>query len=81
MTKKFQEGTFYYCFDCGWGEKGVHGLLSFEQAKKLLLEKAGEEMVERWETTEDTDFDFTEDYYIVHESAFRDEDWEGTDDW
>lgn len=84
MTRKriFKEGAFYHCYDCGWGERGIHEYaIDFDQARAILVSYSGEDTAKQWEESEETYLEFGVDYYMVHESDFDEELWEGTDDW
>jgi hypothetical protein len=82
MTKPFNEQSFYFCYDCGWGEKGVSEYcISFQQACDIILDCSCKECVERFIKEEDGWFEFRVDRYMISEECFKDEDWEGSQDY
>lgn len=81
-TTKFQSQRFHHCFDCGYGEKGVHSSgLSFEEAYKILESHSIETAI-RWKQSCETYFDYGHgDYYMIADTDFNEEDWEGSQDY
>ena len=81
--KTFKTRTFHYCFNCGWGECGVHEhFITFQQAYDIIVKRGCKEQADVWETTEDPHFCFGYgDYYMVADDWFDAEDWEGDDGW
>lgn len=78
----FKNRTFNFCFDCGWGEKGVHDVnLSYAEAYTLLTLNSSEETAQRWTKNEDTYFDFKVHSYMVADCDFVESDWEGSLDY
>lgn len=78
----FRENTFFYCFDCGWGEKGVHeGWLTFDAAYSIIEDRAGKEAADNWVEEEDEHCEFRPDYYMISERMFDRDEWEGSDDY
>jgi hypothetical protein len=81
-TVPFKDRAFNFCFNCGWGEKGVHDMdLSYEQAYALLVSRGSKETAERWAENEETYFEFRDDYYMIADCDFEEEDWEGSQDY
>lgn len=82
MSKLFQKQAFYFCYDCGWGEKGVtETCLTFQQAFDIIEEQSGKECAERFAKEEEGWFDFRVDRYMISEECFNEEDWEGSQDY
>ena len=81
--KKFKEMAFHYCFNCGYGECGVHDyFLTFDEAYDIIVRRSCREDADRWVESEDTHFDFGYgDYYMVADFIFDEEHWEGSDDY
>lgn len=79
---KFKDRSFNYCFDCGWGEKGVHNVgLTYAQAFDIIKSLASEESALRWAKEEDNYWEFRVDYYMVADCEFHEDDWEGSQDY
>jgi hypothetical protein len=82
MDTPFQEQAFYYCYDCGWGEKGVTDYcISFQQAYDIILDSTCKEVADRFKNEEEGWFDFRVDRYMISEQCFNDEDWQGSQDY
>lgn len=82
QTTDFKNQTFYYCYDCGWGERGVHEYdISFAQAREIIADRASEETAAKWEADADGYYEFRPDYYMISKAAFVEEHWEGSEDW
>jgi len=78
MDTPFQEQTFYFCYDCGCGEKGVtEYCLTFQQAYDIIKNVSCEEVADRFKKEEEGWFDFRVYRYMISEEYFKDEDWEG----
>jgi hypothetical protein len=78
----FKEKQFYYCFDCGWGERGVHEFaISFQQAYDIIKTRTNEETADAWLTQEDNYYEFRSDYYMLTEDMFDLDQWEGSEDY
>jgi hypothetical protein len=78
----FKDQLFNRCFDCGWGEKGVHDYgMTYDQVV-TYLKSINEETAERFIEAEDGYFEFRYgDDYIISENCFDAEQWEGSDDY
>ena len=82
MTTPFKQDTFYRCYDCGWGEKGVHDYeITFDQAYQIIVDRSGKEAADRWAETEEDYFYFGVDQYMLTSGSFDADAWEGSDDW
>jgi hypothetical protein len=78
----FESHTFYYCYDCGYGERGVHeNNLSFHKAFEIIKDRAGLDTAENWRNSKDGYFEFCGDYHMVSDKDFLAEHWESSDDW
>jgi hypothetical protein len=70
---KFKDKTFYYCYDCGYGERGVSERgISYDEAFYLLKGDAA-----KWAAREDGFFKVGVNHYMVASDEYIEEDWEG----
>ena len=78
----FKDRRFYYCFDCGWGEKGVHEYgISFDEAIEIMRKKCSDGFLVNWASDEDGSVEFSDNYYMLDQYWFVDSDWEGSQDY
>ena len=82
MRVPFKQDTFYHCYDCGWGECGVHDYaITYDQAYQIIADRSGKEAADKWAETEDDYFEFYGERHMVASGSFHPENWEGSDDW
>lgn len=80
--KEFKDLLFFHCYDCGWGERGVHArLLTFDEAYKVILYGASKAAADEWAHSEYDEFDFGISSIMISKRAFVEADWVGSNDY
>jgi hypothetical protein len=78
----FKLRTFYLCYDCGWGEKGITEYeCSYDHMFDIITRTYDTEKAEWWAEQEDGHVEIGNDTYVLDNFNFEEEDWEGSDDW
>ncbi|MDX9757147.1 MAG: hypothetical protein RBT52_06575 [Sulfurimonas sp.] len=79
MRKPFNKRRFYYCFNCGLGEKGVSEYyIPFLEAFNIIKEKTSLDTANKWAEEENCNIELSNYHYIIDEYHFYESDWIGS---
>jgi hypothetical protein len=77
---EFKDKLFSRCFDCGWGEKGIHHFnLTFDEMFEVLKQHHSVSFAVEWANSND-DFYEKDIYTIMSSDYFNSEDWGDSED-
>jgi hypothetical protein len=78
----FKDKLFTRCFDCGWGEKGVHDVnLSFNQMFAEIELYHSLSAANAWAESDDDYFEINNTHTIMSSELFDSSEWEGSQDY
>ena len=81
MKTNFKDQSFNHCYDCGYGEKGVHDVgLTFEEAYEIISSRSSKYVADEWVKNECNDVEYRFDTYMIADCEFDMDDWVGSSD-
>ena len=82
VENNFKEQLFNHCYDCGYGEQGVHDTgLTFSNAYEIISSRASKDVADMWVKNQYNNVEYRFNTYMIADCEFDEDDWQGSADW